>query len=109
MSANGDIERGLAHAKPNLGFELLAVVFNQVNHGNRGFAHMSSDANDILELGLTGSIEDTVSSQGSKTLSFIPWWAALLGGGTIITATHYTNLNRLGCLSSGNTIRINGG
>jgi hypothetical protein len=38
------------------------MIFDQVDHGNRGFAHMSCDANNILELGLRGCIEDTVSS-----------------------------------------------
>jgi hypothetical protein len=104
MSADGDTERGLAYAKPNLRLEPLPVIFDQIDHGNGGLTDMGRDANDILELDLRWRVEDLVSSQGGETLSFVPWRAALLGERKIITATHYTNLNHLGCPSSGNTI-----
>jgi hypothetical protein len=104
MSTDGDIERGLAHAKPNLSFEPLTMIFDQVHDSNWGLTDMSRDANDILELDLRRRVEDLVSSQSGKTLSFVPWRAALLCRGTIITATHYTNLNHVGCPSSGNAI-----
>jgi hypothetical protein len=73
------------------------MIFDQVHDSNRGLTDMSRDANDLLELDLRRRVEDVVSSQSGKTLSFVPWRAALLCGGTIITATHYTNLNHLGC------------
>ena len=93
MGTDGHIEWCLAHAKPDLSFEPLPVILDQVHDSDGGLAHMGCDANDVIELDLTRRIEDAVLPQRSQTLSLVPLWSALLIGSGIITATHGTNLD----------------
>jgi hypothetical protein len=41
MSTDGRIERGLAHAKPDLSLEPLPVILDQGDKGNRGWRSRS--------------------------------------------------------------------
>src|SRR3712207_6024357 len=74
MGTDGDIERGLADAKPKLSLEPLTMVFDQVDDSDGGVTDMGCDAYHIVELGLGWGVENAVLPQGSKTLSFIPSW-----------------------------------
>jgi hypothetical protein len=94
MGTDGHIERGFAHTEPDLSFEPLPVILDQVHDSDRGRADVAGDTNHIIEFDLTRRIEDAVLSQSSKTLSFMPRWSAMLVWDGIVTATHGTNLDR---------------
>src|SRR5258708_312369 len=65
------LERRLANAETDFGFEPLPALVDQADERNRSLANVAGDPRDVVERGFDGSIEDSIGAQRLQPLRLV--------------------------------------